>query len=289
VQLSNLTYDISGYVQSGSFNTLSMLSGSVDLRIDHVTFTGDCMTGANGGHVEVDGSTDVIVEACVMNAFGRCGTTNGHQDHGIYLASGSQIVIRNNDIHGNSSRGIQFNTEGGSFGTLDQVTIELNRIHDNGHADYEDGIVMNATGTGTISNVAIHHNLFHGNYYAGLRQVGDVFQAVSIDHNTFFHNGLGSTAAGRSEANLDSSGSGANTIYSKNILVAGYQVLNDCFVAAAEGYSLNDDVVEGTTSNGGASNCIMNLVTADPMFTDSANGDFHTGNAAVAGYGAYEP
>jgi hypothetical protein len=289
VQLTNLTYDLTGYSQTGSFNTLSMLSGSVDLRIDHLTFNGDCMTGANGGHVEVDGSSDVIVEACTIEKFGRCGTTNGHQDHGVYLASGSNITVRNNDIFGNSSRGVQFNTEGGTFGTLDTIVIELNRIHDNGHADQEDGIVMNATGTGTISNVTIRNNLFYSNYYSGIRAVGDVFQSISITKNTFFHNGAGSASANRSEANLDAAGSGANTVYTKNIFVAGNLELNNCYDSMPKGYSLSDNVLMGNAPSGAAANCVASNVSQDPMFTDSVNGDFHTGNAAVAGYGAYAP
>ena len=131
VELSNLTFDLTDYAQTGSFNTLSLLDGSTDLRIAQVTFTGDCATGANGGHIEIDGSTDVIVEDCLIEKFGRCGPS-GHQDHGVYLANGSNLTLRNNEIRGNASRGIQFNTEGGDYGTLDSVVIERNRIHDNG-------------------------------------------------------------------------------------------------------------------------------------------------------------
>ena len=286
VQLSNLTFDLTGYAQTGSFNTLSLLDGSTDLRSAQVTFTGDCATGANGGHIEIDGSTDVIVEDCLIEKFGRCGPS-GHQDHGVYLANGSNLTLRNNEIRGNASRGIQFNTEGGDYGTLDSVVIERNRIHDNGHEDYEDGIVMNATGTGTISNVTVQNNLIYHNYYSGLRESGDVFQSIVIRNNTFFDNGAASSAAGRSELNLDDVGSGAASTVTRNIIVATSAILNNCYDAQPRGYSLIDNVSQGTVPIGVAGNCVSGSVSVDPAFVNATNSDFHPTSAAVNGYGAY--
>lgn len=288
VRLANLTFDLNGYTQSGSFNTLSMLAGSVDLRVDHVTFTGDCATGANGGHIEVDGSSDVVIEACLIERFGRCGPS-GHQDHGVYLASGDTIVIRNNDIGENASRGIQLNTNGGGFGTLSHVTIELNRIHHNGHADYEDGIVMNATGTGTISDVTVQHNVIDSNYYSGLRVVGDAFSSILVTKNTFFHDDSASTASGRSEANLDDVGSGANTTFTKNILVASHAVLNDCYDAASRNYRLQDNLIQGSLPPGTAGQCVSASIVGDPLFASPQAFDFHANSPLATGYGAYAP
>ena len=288
VQISHLTFDLTGYSQDGSFNTLTLSEGSTDVRIDHVTFTGDCRTGANGGHVEVDGSTDVVVEACLIENFGRCGP-DGHQDHGVYLASGRDITIRNNEIRGNASRGILFNTQGGEYGTLDTVTIERNRIHDNGHADYEDGIAMNATDTGTVSNVMIQRNLIYSNYYSGIRVVGDAFDSIVIRNNTFYENGAASSGSGRSELNLDDVGSGARTSITRNIIVAAHRVLNDCYDAGPRDYVLTDNVVQGTLPTGEAGSCISDSVEQDPRFVAAASGDWHTRNAAVEAYGAYAP
>ncbi len=288
VQLSNLTFDLTGYSQSGSFNTLNLSAGCTDIRVDHVTFTGDCKTGANGGHVEVDGATDVVVEACLIEKFGRCGP-DGHQDHGVYLASGSLITLHNNDIRSNASRGVLLNTQGGQYGTLDGVRIDGNRIHDNGHADYEDGIAMNATDTGTIGNVVIIHNLIYANYYSGLREVGSAFSAVLVRNNTFYMNGQLSTASGRSEVNLDDVGSGASTSITANIIVAFDSMLNNCYDSLPRGFSLTDNWVQGTATSGGDGNCISASISADPMFANAALADFHTQNPAVVGYGAYAP
>jgi hypothetical protein len=286
VQVSNLTFDLTGYAQSGSFNTLNLPAGCTDIRVDHVTFTGDCKTGANGGHVEVDGATDVVVEACLIEKFGRCGP-NGHQDHGVYLASGSLITIRNNDILGNASRGVQLNTQGGQYGTLDGIKIEGNRIHDNGHADYEDGIAMNATDTGIISNVVIEHNLIYSNYYSGLREVGDAFSAILIRNNTFYMNGRLSTASGRSEVNLDDTGSGASTSINRNIIVAANRVLNNCYDSLSRRYVLADNLVQGAVPTGSAGNCISASTSTNPMLTSATTADFHPQNSAAVAYGAY--
>jgi len=288
VQLSNLTFDLTGYAQSGSFNTLNLSDGCTDLRVDHVTFTGDCKTGANGGHVEVDGATDVVIEACIIEKFGRCGP-EGHQDHGVYLASGGLVTIRNNDIRGNASRGVQLNTQGGQYGTLDGIKIERNRIHDNGHADYEDGIVMNATETGIISNVVIVHNLIYANYYSGLREVGGAFSAVLVQNNTFYMNGHLSTAAGNSEVNLDDTGSGASTTINRNILVAANRILNNCYDSFARGYVLVDNLVQGGEPTGNAANCISDSAHASMAFANAGAGDFHAETPAAVGYGAYAP
>lgn len=288
VQLSNLTFDLTGYAQAGSFNTLNLAAGCTDIRVDHVTFTGDCQTGANGGHVEVDGATDVVVEACLIEKFGRCGP-DGHQDHGVYLASGSLLTLRNNDIRGNASGGIVLNTQGGQYGTLDGVRIDGNRIHDNGHADDEDGIAMNAADAGIVSNVVIVHNLIYANYDSGLREVGSAFSAVLVRNNTFYMNGRLATAAGRSEIHIDDVGSGASTSINANIIVGFNSILNNCYDSTPRGFDLVDNCVQGAATSGGDGSCISASISVDPMFANAAAADFHTQNPAVVGYGAYGP
>ena len=156
VLVTNLTFDLTGYTQSGAFNTLNLGNGN-DVTVDHVTFTGDCATGLQGGHIETNGTSNVLVDSCLIEKFGQCAGTGGtgHEDHGVYLASGSHIVLRNNVIRLNSSRGVQMYTQMGQYGTLDAVTLERNRIYQNGHRDYEDGVVINSSGTGPITHVTI--------------------------------------------------------------------------------------------------------------------------------------
>jgi hypothetical protein len=285
VVVQNLTFDLNGYAQSGSFNTLD-LPNVDDILVSHVTFTGDCQTGANGGHIEFFGAKNTVVDSCLLEKFGRCGP-NGHQEHGIYISSGTNLTIRNCEIRGNASRGIQLYTAQGQSGTIDGVVIANNRIHDNGHADYEDGIAFNGSGTGTVSNVTVEHNLIYANYYSGIRTVDAAYTNVIVRKNTFYRNGMLSSAAGRGEIVLDDSSAGQNETFTSNILFAGTQVINICPAATGRNYRLTDNVVQGTVP-GGAS-CMTGNVVLDPLFLDPGAADFHTSNAAAAAYGAYAP
>lgn len=287
VVLRNMTFDLTGYSHDDSFNTVSVMAVE-DITIDHVTFTGDCATGANGGHIETVGTNGLHVEACLIERFGRCGP-EGHQDHGIYLADGDDITIVNNVIRENASRGIQLYTGSGEGDTLGNVTIERNRIHDNGHGDYEDGIAINGQDAGTIDTVAIRRNLFYSNYYSGIRFAGNATSAITIEHNTFAGNGAGSSSESRSEINIDGdSGGAANATISGNIFAIGNLLINDCMGSDAMAFSIADNVASGPIAAGDDA-CVGSVVDADPQFVDAAGADFHTGNPAVAEYGAYAP
>jgi hypothetical protein len=287
VTLSNMTFDLTGYSDAGSFNTLSLGNGK-NVTVDHVTFTGDCATGLKGGHIETNGTSNVLVEACLLEKFGHCGG-GGHEDHGIYLASGSQITIRNSVIRQNSSRGIQLYTQGGQYGTLDDITIENNRIEQNGHADYEDGVVINSYGTGTIKAVTIQHNVFANNYYSGIRFAGGLEDNIVVQKNTFVKNGSGSSAAGRSEINIDDAGGGAGTKISSNLFEIGNLLVNNCYDAASKGFGFAADFVHGNVPDGAAGNCVGPETTGDPQLADPASGDYHPKNAAAQSFGAYAP
>jgi hypothetical protein len=292
VTIQNLTFDLTGYSASGSFNTLGIGSsptgGNKNVTIDHVTFTGDCMTGANGGHIEVNAGDNVLVEACIIEKFGRCGP-NGHQEHGVYLANGTNITFRNNLIRGNSSRGIQMYTQSGQYGTLNGVVVEYNRIYDNGHNDYEDGIAINSDGTGAITNVTIQHNIIDHNYYSGIRFVGGLESMVVVQKNTFDTNGSSSTSANRSEINIDSAGGGAGTNILANVFNVGNTLINDCYDGSTLGFAIGANFVHGTIPSGAQGNCVGTETLGDPQFVDAAMADYHTMNAAAAAFGAYAP
>ena len=276
VTLSNMTLDLTGYTQSGAFNTVTVLADHVTVR--RLTVTGDCATGLRGGAIEVDGGADVLIEDNLIEKFGQC-QGDGHLDHGVYLGSGSDITIRNNLVRGNSSRGIQLNTEGGAFGTLSGILIERNRITGNGHRDYEDGIVVNGAGAGAISNLVVRRNLIYRNYYAGIRFVGDAISGVTIEYNTFVDDGAQTSAPGRSEVNLDD-GTPAGSI-TRNIFVAERTLINTC----APSLTFSDNVVDGPATGG----CVGTITAVDPAFVDAAGGDFHPTATAASGYGAYAP
>jgi hypothetical protein len=181
-------------------------------------------------------------------------------------------------------------TNGGVYGTLDGLTVECNRIYQNGHNDYEDGIVINASGTGTISHVTIQRNVIDHNYYSGIRFAGGIESSIIVQRNTFDSNGAGSSSASRSEINIDSAGGGSGTSILSNIFNVGNLVLNDCYDGASLGFGMGDNFVHGNAPAGAAGNCIAGpLHMGDPQFVDATNGDYHTMNAAAAAYGAYAP
>lgn len=253
-----------------------------------MTFTGDCATGLMGGHIETNGTDHALVDSCVIEKFGQC-SGNGHLDHGVYLASGTNIVIRNNVIRQNSSRGVQMYTQNGDYGTLDQITIERNRIYDNGHRDYEDGVVIDSAGTGTITHVTIQRNLIYKNYYSGIRFAGGVESSVGVTLNTFDSNGAGSTSPSRSEINIDADGGGAGTSIATNVFNVGLLLINDCYDGASLGFSFGDNFVHGAAPTGATGNCVTTQTTGDPAFASAASGDYHPANPAASSYGAYAP
>jgi parallel beta-helix repeat protein len=227
------------------------------------------------------------VEASLLEAYGRC-RSGGHEDHGIYLASGRDVTIRNNVIRGNSSRGIQLYTGEGDYGTLSQIVIENNRITGNGHANFEDGIVVNGRDSGTIDSLTVRRNLIYGNFFAGIRFAGPATRNVRVERNTFYRNGGASTSSSRAEICVDDVGMAAGSVIERNIFSVARALINDCYDGAARGFALRDNVVNGTVS-AGASSCVSASVAADPQFADPERGDFHTRNGSVSGYGAYAP
>jgi hypothetical protein len=287
ITVQNLTFDLTGYSESKSFNTLTLGTGK-NITVDHVTFTGDCATGLQGGHIETNGTDSLLVECCLLEKFGNCGG-GGHLDHGVYLAGGSNLVFRNNVIRQNSSRGIQMYTQGGQYGTLDKVLIERNRITENGHADYEDGIVINGSGTGSITNVTIQRNILDHNYYSGIRFAGGAESGIVITRNTFAANGAGSSSPSRSEINIDAMGGAAGTAISANLFDVGNVLINECYDAVALKFGFGDNFVHGAVPSGTKGDCVAKQTLGDPQLVNPAQGDFHPGNPAAAAYGAYSP
>jgi parallel beta-helix repeat protein len=285
VVLRNLTLSLVGYSQAGSFNTLTLGNGS-DVTVENVTLTGDCATGSRGGHIEVNGTQGLRIEACIVEKFGAC-NGDGRLDHGIYLASGSNIVVRNNVIRYNSSRGIQLYTAAGEYGTLADVKIERNRIYENGHRDYEDGIVINGAGSGPISRLTIERNLIYRNYYSGIRFSGPATSDISVLRNTFSQNGVASRREGRSEVNVDDAGQAAGSLLQRNIFDVGHALINDCYDGAVQGFAIRENLVHGALSTGGSVDCVSSTLQADPQFFDAAAGDLRTRNPQAATYGAY--
>jgi hypothetical protein len=288
--LSNMTLDISNVTQTGAYDTITVLAS--DITLSHLTLTGDCAHGSQGGHIEVPGLDDpsapaqehVLVDSCLIEKFGHC-ASGGSLDHGIYLSSGNDIVIRNSIIRGNSSRGIQIYThyEDSSL-TLTNLLIERNRVEANGHDDYQDGMVINGNVAsdfqGPIDGVTIKNNIFWQNYYSAIRFVGNSVKNVEITHNTFVDDGAASQSDHRSELNLDDGTPSATA--GQNLFVPALAVVNSC----TDSLAISDNFVSDAAT---AASCVSASVLGDPAFVDAANGDFHPQNPLARAYGAYAP
>ncbi|HTQ04760.1 MAG TPA: right-handed parallel beta-helix repeat-containing protein [Polyangiaceae bacterium] len=288
--LSNMTLDISNVTQTGAYDTVTVLAS--DITLTHLTLTGDCAHGSQGGHIEVPGQDDpsapmqehVVIDSCLIEKFGHC-ASGGSLDHGIYLSSGDDIVIRNSVIRANSSRGIQIYThyEDSSL-TLTNILVERNLVESNGHGDYQDGMVINgnvdSNFAGPIDGVTIRNNVFWQNYYSAIRFVGNSVQNVAIEHNTFVDDGAESTSDNRSELNLDDGTPSATA--TGNLFAPANTVVNSCVASL----HVSDSFVSGDASE---ASCVSGSVSGEPAFNDGANGDFHPQDAVAAGYGAYVP
>jgi hypothetical protein len=286
--LSNMTFDISNLTQTGAYDTITVLAS--DITLSHLTLTGDCAHGLRGGHVEVPGIDDpsapvqdhVVIDSCLIEKFGHC-ASGGELDHGIYLSSGNDIVVRNNVVRENSSRGIQIYThyEDSSL-SLTNLLVERNRIEANGHGDYQDGMVVNgnvdSTFVGPIVGLVVRNNVFWHNRYSAIRFVGNSVKGVEISHNTFVEDGADSTSSNRSELNLDDGTPEATA--SGNVFAPANAVVNSCVGSL----SVDDNVVFGAAAGGA---CVTSSLGLDPDFVDAAGGDFHAQNPDVDGYGAY--
>jgi hypothetical protein len=282
VEIRDLTLDVGGLVQDGSFSTVT-LDGARDVVLDRLTLTGDCRTGRRGAHVEAGGVDGLLVASSTIEKFGRCGP-DGHEDHGIYLASGRDIAIRDNVIRANASRGIQLYTGEGEYGTLSGVTIEGNRIHDNGHADYEDGIVVNGRDVGTIEDLLVRGNLIYRNFYSGIRFAGGATRGIRVVQNTFVGNGARSSHGSRSEINVDGPGMAAGGLVERNIFAVGHQLVNNCRDASKLGFSIRDNVVSGRVAPWFRGGCVSEVVVRDAAV--AASDDFRPADPALDGYGA---
>jgi hypothetical protein len=283
VEIRNVTFDVGGLVQEGSFSTVTV-DRAQDVVLDHATLTGDCRTGRRGAHVEASRVDGLLVSSSTIERFGRCGP-EGHEEHGVYLASGRNIAIRDTVIRENASRGVQLYTGDGEYGTLSGVSLEGNRIHDNGHADFEDGIVVNGRESGTIENLLVRDNLIYRNYYSGIRFAGGATRGVRVVNNTFVQNGSRSSLGSRSEVNVDGPGMAAGTLLERNIFAVGHLLVNDCRDASRLGFSIRDNVVSGRVAPWFKGGCVSDVVAREFVIAESD--DYRPADPALDGYGAH--
>ena len=66
-------------------------------------------------------------------------------------------------------------------------------------------------------------------------------------------------------------------------------LINNCHNATSLGFSVADNLGQGSVPTGAQGNRVQSVVTADPQFVNASRGDHHTQNPQAAAYGASAP
>ena len=255
------------------------------------------VVGDNYNGIRLERATDVEVRNCIISGFGRSLDSNNHT--GITTYYSGRILIEHNEI-ANSGTGIylkaNFNQSGPPF-DFGYITIRLNSIHDN-----VQGISFHRS-----PNTAAAPTLVYQNIFANHSQMAFWFKPfdsgntdprhAKVFNNTFINN---ETATAALLVLVDNSGN---------------LVQNNIFVGAPNQFSTtwrpeNDtnnppynssrlqwvrNLAYGMTSYGNFNSRSYNLagwktatgqdvdsISSDPMFVNSAAGDYRLGASSPA-------
>jgi len=189
-----------GLTQSGQGGGVTIHQSNAELR--HDVITGNSAPSGYGGGILVDSGSAPYIHDNVISA------NSASQGGGGVFAFGSNAVVADNTITGNSTTGAVIPNGGSagggiyletSTGVSMTVTIFGNTISDN-NAEFAGGGIMVRTGvTGTIED-----NLVHGNSaaYGGGIHVETNGSAITLDGNTI---------SGNAAIHLQKFDSGGNT------------------------------------------------------------------------------
>jgi len=286
VEFSEMTFDLRGFTpeEGRSFDTMT-ISGSKDVRIHHVTFTGDGSKGKMGGHIGVSYSadkripTDILIEDCLIEGFGRRSLPEGKLDHGVYLSEVNGAVIRNCEIRKNSGRGIQLYAHTDTPDLLTDIVIEKNLIHDNGVEAYTEGIVIGSVAsrrTDVIGAVRISNNIIYHNAFSGIRLNASSCAGLIIRNNTFWHNSK--RHARGAEIFIDTGSQAVPLRIEKNV----FSTLKPALKAdrTLKELTQKDNLVEGNPGR------LTQAITGKKILSDPEHGDFSVVLPAYSSWGA---
>ncbi len=274
--LDGLNLEGADYVTIEGFNVhdmpraglRSVLNQGVILRenvSDHNTFWG-ILTGWSEG---------IIVENNV--------TSHSVKEHGIYISnSADDAIVRNNISFGNRCAGIQFNADGGlpGDGVHSRNLIEGNLIYDNGVGG---GGAINLD---AVQDSIIRNNLLFNNHATGI--VLYVGFGAEPSTNNLVENNTVVNASDSRYALLMWNGSSGNTIVN-NVLISGNPVRGSMSVESTSLPAYSDHNIlqggfelDGYSANfaawqqfSGGKDANSMFVTANDLFVDPANHDFH--------------
>lgn len=243
------------YVGAGTY-TENIFTGIDGTASDYIRFVGD-RTGAHtgdAGDVVVDGGTVSstlffnVSSYIIVEGFDFTGSCTAGYCAGVYVQGGTQVVLRDNRIYGNSV-GVYY--EDGAGHVLEDNIISNNIYEGSFNFDAE--------------MISMVNNLVYGNGGSGFAI--DLATGVEVINNTFYANG---------SHQLDSSNS---TVTATNNIVAGGAGFGVRFVGAGEITSTYNDV--WNNASGDYDNVMVGTgdISADPLFNDVDGPDNMLGGA----------
>jgi hypothetical protein len=238
-----------------------------------------------GDHIVIDGN---IVEHACTDVWQEC----------LTLSSTDVFEIKNNevfdcqeegiDVKDNASNGQVYNNHVHHVGAIGiyidawdrhthDIAVFQNRIH---HVSEYNGIALASEMGGLLENIAIYNNVVYQNHYVGLDvSVNDSgspdgthpMSNLDIVNNTFSDNGRDAWGGGILVDNPDAE----NVVIRNNICSQNdyFQILANPAVPT-QTLTVDHNLIDGYR---GAEGEIYgdDYVEADPLFANSASGDFH--------------
>jgi hypothetical protein len=206
---------------------------------------------------------------------------------GCRIDSCDQVEMYNNDIQGSTtytSTGPCIEIQNSVSDSLTDVVIHDNYLHDS----RGNGIWAFDTAQKTGTRIHVHHNVFKntGNFQSdfGYSSSGILLEGVSaeIHHNVFFSCQKSGIRTTRSALHSDIS-LGSYAVNVTNNVIMGSRAYQDGTGAAlwnelpnyqvTAGYNCFYDNAGGNTQGTGIT--LLSTVSQDPLFANTADGDFH--------------
>ncbi len=281
-----------------STNPLFLADANADITVQNLTFQNGSGTGAGGGLQIGTSNADIVVENSVF----RDNTDSTGGGLGVNSNESGNITVRKNSFFNNSADTFGGGVQVSNFND-GKIIFDSNLITDNNQADEAGGACLD----GDVGNILVTNNIVAGNSSllnsaggGGMEVIARTGDATIIN-NTFFDNESGTVGGGLSIF-IDTVGSVGqiyNNIFFNNSATGDG---DDIFVfddAAPTGSTVelfNNDVGDFTTEcivGGGCTASVQegNNGDFDPLFNDSANGDFNltAGSQAIGAGDANAP
>ena len=239
--------------------------------------------GDHGGGIYINSGSPLIYDVTISD------TVAGNSGGGLYLQSGSPTITSSTIYNAEAATG------GGLFNNSGSLTAQKLEIESNS-ATTQGGGLYNATGTIVLSQTRVSHNtaatgggshnaggsltLWNNFIYSNTSTTGagggvNNYGTLALVNNTLHGNQSAGFGGGIYDDNT------AGLVVSNTIIVANSAITGGGLYRSDGGStpaSLDYNDVWGNTAPSSADSNVAtgpNSISADPLFTDAATGDFH--------------